>query len=982
MAIQPQLSEKLLPSAFRDFVINGVRDRTTPQILQIADRGDITEIRDALTRIYQWENLPDKALIPEDPSESSIPSALDDQIPSYSIDEARNAAKWERRRLFQALSGEPIEAFPLNYRAAPPKSAAGTESTLGDRLSNDAMRMGLAGRRGRLLLPTTHTHHVNGVTLFRVGLDAFDLLADHQDPSKPRDEAPAGRRGLNYNDVESFLLTELNAAYDFLEEPDARFLWANFCGPDLAHAIRQVRRGLTKSRTNAIMSRPYTPDGAITERIAHIRREFFHAVEATFPEAKDSTTANLAWHIIVESSLLNEQLVEDMQRLASEKNAWCLTTDWQQYYGPRPPMESCMAFNEYVKARWPIHVFALDPVTQDQNVASGFSLRREMQLLLAVAASRRLFTLQSLTQFVRRLEYDLETIDINRTAVGFTHGSDTFGWRFYPRVQVPEVKGNLAAAFHDLLGGGPNRDDRLNSHRLEPGIRECTALVVLPSFVPFVTLDTRTSWFRLADHHRHFKPRFLKRKGDLRNAVDLSAEITELRCLSQACMEDAHLYRNGEVYRLQRAVHTLDRQLPMQTTVVELPYENLLGGSDLFNSSTLGLRPTLRGWYGAPGIVVSDGSKTVRELAVRLASLRGKIGDLKATQVQTALNDPADANVKKLTDQIKSLTDIATATATDLNTLRSLPEAQTTLYLVGRNFSVLDTRVIAGGKEIPDHDVQLISRDVIQITVPSTVSTVKDNGRHFVDIHLATPYGPTPRLRIPVADEALAAASAAAAAAADAQKSAVAAKESAKQAQATSPGFDWGASELTVHYAPTDGSQPASLAWNSPRKAVVKHMNTTPFREAFDVRVAFYLAVKHHGASGLEPVTKNDGKDARLAFVLDDVLTAELDEETGLSTIALADGLLQKLNEYLAGTSPLEEAVVECYLELHEQHNAGQIHTDALPVVRLPDLKLKVVKPPKPETATANLIPTAPTAEPLLDSVVPPAPLLPISLNL
>ena len=54
-----------------------------------------------------------------------------------------------------------------------------------------------------------------------------------------------------------------------------------------------------------------------------------------------------------------------------------------------------------------------------------------------------------------------DTIDLNGTAVGFSHGDDTFGWRFYPRFQTPDVESNATVFFRDLLIGGPNRDEAL-----------------------------------------------------------------------------------------------------------------------------------------------------------------------------------------------------------------------------------------------------------------------------------------------------------------------------------------------------------------------------------------------------------------------------------------------------------------------------------------------------------------------------------------
>ncbi|MCA9110931.1 MAG: hypothetical protein KDA52_13355 [Planctomycetaceae bacterium] len=662
--------------------------------------------------------------------------------------------------------------------------------------------------------------------------------------------------------------------------------------------------------------------------------------------------------------------------MAAEKNAYCLTTEWLPYYGPNPPMEARMAFNEYVKCRWPIHVFALDPEEQDQNVASGFSLRREMQLLLALSASQRRVSLQSLTQFVRRLEYDLETIALNKTAIGFTHGNDTFGWRFYPRVQVPEVEGNLQAAFHDLIGGGPDLDDRLEDYRLEPGIRECTALVVMPSFVPNVILDTRSDWFRLADHHDVFPPRFLKRKGDVRDAVDLSAEVVKLRQLSHECVNDAHLYREGEVHRLQRAVLTLDRQLPLQTAFVEMPYENLLGGFDLFNSSVLGLKPTLRGWYGAPGIVVKEGDIAVRALASRVAALRAQESEMKAIYAAALLRNPSDPDLAAMLKGIEPVTAALKVAVTDFEAIRGLPTVNTTLYLVGKNFSVLDTRVIAGGVEIPDEYVRLISRDVIQITVPSTVSPITENGRPYVDVHLATPYGPTPRLRIPVANDYPDSVSTADAAAKQAVLSAKEAKASAAQAIAASPGFEWGATELTLKYAVGEKTEPPSpdslypLQWNSDNKAYVKYKKTSPFGITEkgqptgepSVEAAFYLSVKYEGDATPHPVVIEPGSEQKMPFIIDGPFDPNLVPNQTLLTYKVGDRLLARINEHIMDRNKVEELLVECFLRPRES-SGDALHYDSLPIVRLADLKMKVIKPPRATSTDGTDTPAVEAAD-------------------
>src|SRR5439155_996688 len=149
----------------------------------------------------------------------------------------------------------------------------------------------------------------------------------------------------------------------------------------------------------------------------------------------------------VECALLNEQLVQDMREAAAARACCHLPTDWLPYFLPCPPPEARQAFNDYVRCRWPIHVFALDPVRQEQNIADTFSSRREMQLAMSLAFVSGQLSAKSMTRFARRIEMEVETIALNSTQVGFSHGNETFGWRFYPRFQTPDIESNATVFF-------------------------------------------------------------------------------------------------------------------------------------------------------------------------------------------------------------------------------------------------------------------------------------------------------------------------------------------------------------------------------------------------------------------------------------------------------------------------------------------------------------------------------------------------------
>jgi hypothetical protein len=189
-------------------------------------------------------------------------------------------------------------------------------------------------------------------------------------------------------------------------------------------------------------------------------------------------------------------------------------------------------------------------------------------------------------------------------------------------------------------------------------------------------------------------------------------------------IHDCGLYRPGDLGRLVRVVEQLDREMPLQTASVPVPYENTLGGFEMFNAGVTDLGPELSGWYGAPGIVLAD--------CDRCESCKAK-----ETEEEDADSEKDEA----------------------------CRCHGTTVFLVGKGFSVHETKVIAGGKCIPDFT--LLSREIMQVTIPANANAVRfcderqaripcDGGqsecveKQFVDVHVATPYGVTNHLLMPV----------------------------------------------------------------------------------------------------------------------------------------------------------------------------------------------------------------------------------------
>ena len=591
-SVEPCLGDALLPTTFRNLVLNDVVDLVAPGLTWCVND----------PQCVGWA--------------ATIAAATDNGVPPA-------AAGANRQGVLAAT-----RSLRVQLPAAIPAAAPAINS-----------------RRARLPIPFTQLADVAGIEQIAVLVrDTRAALGNH----------PANPPCIGYLDVRSHLAEELRAAWDFLAVDTRRHVWQELAGWNLAGLVR----GRQVAALAAVRSRFFASLGAGSETEPVLRlpgddvphpepvepapgcAETEHAVR---PLCR-TTTAVLAWAILVESALLNERLVEDVRDAPGARGRGRPATACVgPFFGPDPAPEARATFNDYVRCRWPIRVFALDPASDDQNVEDSYARRRELQIALATAAASGRLNAQALARHTRRLETDMAVVALNRTAVGFAHGANTFGWRFYPRMQSPPVRGTLAALGETIRGGPTTAGDRAQ-RELEPGIRECTAIVVMPSFVPWITLDVRTTWFALA-HPRHAPP-------DIQETLALSRAVKQMHDAALACGRCAHGYRAGEVPRLLRIVEQLDGSLPLQTVQAQIPYENTAGGFELFNAGVTDLAPELIGWYGGPGID---------------------------------------------------------------------PQGPTTLFLVGKGFSIHDTAVIAGGRPAR---FELVSREVIKIEVPAGVATV------------------------------------------------------------------------------------------------------------------------------------------------------------------------------------------------------------------------------------------------------------------
>jgi hypothetical protein len=358
---------------------------------------------------------------------------------------------------------------------------------------------------------------------------------------------------------------------------------------------------------------------------------------------------------------------------------------------------------------------------------------------------------QALARYARRLETDLATISLNKTAVGFTHGADTFGWRFYPRLQPPPSRGNLATLADTFCGTSPTTRD-LASRRLEPGMRECTALIVMPSFVPFVSFDVRTNWFSLS----HSKAT----DQSMRQAMLLSRSVKSMQQRAVHCCQSAAAYRDGELARLLRSIDQLDRELPLQTMLAQIPHENTAGGFELFNTGVTDLAPELIGWYGSQG--VNPAGTTVLFLVGKGFSVHDTSVVAGGRPVKTTLlsRQLLRAEIPPGVQTISPADECGCAPRDPL-AARSRGGATGSLPTGIRLASTAEPLPAPAPPPPPPAD----SRPSLRLTLPPAAGLVAPgteqaadtcgcgldcHAREVVDVHLATPYGVSGHLLIPV----------------------------------------------------------------------------------------------------------------------------------------------------------------------------------------------------------------------------------------
>jgi hypothetical protein len=385
---------------------------------------------------------------------------------------------------------------------------------------------------------------------------------------------------------------------------------------------------------------------------------------------RKEATGFLAFALKIQAAAVNRRLKQDMVdqdptlRQQNLKNT--------SFFDPEAPEEVMRLFEKYVDAKWPLRVYAIEPVIAQQNVADAFGRRNTVGLDLAASAPVHPLKLVSGLAAAglaadRRITEDETAIRLNPTMVGFGAGESTFGWVFYPRIQTPMRDGRLRTDLA-LLARGQLPDPTGKDQSIEPGQRECTALIVMPNFVPRIEFITVANWFRTSEVGDG-------QKSDLEKASTLGRRLVAAEnALNRAKVEGQ--FRPEEYQIALERINQLRSMMPTQRMVVRVPFSEDNNDSRIFCSQGGQLRPSLLAWHGKP---------------------------------------PMEGE-------------------------------ESTILIEGKNFSVHDTHVIAGGK--PAKAV-LVSRTILQVTIAKDACpTPGGSGQPLLDVSVATPNGVSNHLLI------------------------------------------------------------------------------------------------------------------------------------------------------------------------------------------------------------------------------------------
>jgi hypothetical protein len=546
--------------------------------------------------------------------------------------------------------------------------------------------------------------------LFFFGEDNIYLLAKEvQEASRTEN--------VRLVDVRNYLRHTLQPAYFAMTNKTARQLRSPLPPPlDDDEFLGELYQAIQQRETRA-------PNQGTLSRLEQLNKDLIDRLSEGRDNIKNRPIGALCWAIAVDAVLLDYALNQDARRVLAAQGAPCDLLDTVHfYYSKNMPNEAGKAvFSDYVRYRWPIITFSLDPATDQQNIADSFNLRRDLQLALSFAFATGQIGFNQLNTFRRQIEQSSDTIALNRTVTAFAHGNDSFAFRFTPRFQnPPNQRTNIGVIASQLIGGGPGPDYQVKKSKLEPGLRELTAILLIPTFLPSMRMNVSSNWFKLNDPE-HLVYHTSRQMEQGRKVQQTRQAVVDL-CSAQK-------YRGADLRVLQAKLGQLEAMLPMQSTVVQLPFDNAASGFDLFSEGATALAPELTGYSGVD-VIKAPAATATSAAAAPVAA---------ATPAASTTPAPPTPGVTLTTTTNAS----GTTTTTSITGAGSIAD----VFVFGKYINLLDTRVIAGGRSAA---FEILSREVIHVQIPGNViPTTTDDGDSYIEVFVSTPNGISNSLLIP-----------------------------------------------------------------------------------------------------------------------------------------------------------------------------------------------------------------------------------------
>ena len=390
MTIRHDFGPRFLPATYRNLVINDLVDQLVPVVHELIRMGSTHEEELVHTNLLKQKAAARREAQPYDEkaAEKSFRASKEDRA---------------RKAIEQALRHSPLNRLgPRTYAIAP----------------SDVIRVF-----------TTDN-------LLRLAGDVEDALDLHDPINMPNPTATVLEdKKARLTDVRAFVRQELESAYDLME---------GRCKEEQA-LLQDVE--YIDSLADQFYCRKFEgPKGLKAE--SHSEKNEFSTLYESFTTRLPGNLHGrvigvLCWGIALEAGLLNRQLHEDMKQTKGANDYVCPPeVDEMPFFAPQPIPEVEAAFEAYVKARWPMITFSVEPVVDEQNIEDSLTRRRDLQLAVAFAFSAGRVSFRQLLQYNRQLQYEAQTIALNQTVVAFANGNDTFGWRITPRYQTPPEESN------------------------------------------------------------------------------------------------------------------------------------------------------------------------------------------------------------------------------------------------------------------------------------------------------------------------------------------------------------------------------------------------------------------------------------------------------------------------------------------------------------------------------------------------------------